>query len=236
MSAPRAAAATHFAIGGFTVLRALNGLLRPTELPQYSKVWNAFLFQYGGPLTGLVVGAALIAVGFITLRAKDPGLAAGELSFSNEAEIPLAPVMAGFLLLLGTGSVTAILPYTGERGVEPGQIASALALFPMLLVGVWFLLHHRRLTIFDTAARAVEVSYGKPWVLLRRRYPFANYQSLSIDVVPRNRVTVYRVVATGPNHGSKMFTFCFSETRAKECVADIARATGWTPVEGPAPT
>jgi hypothetical protein len=227
VSTPKAAAVTHFVCGGFVALRAVSGLLQPPELPKYDPVWNAFLFQYGGPLTGLVVGAGLLAVGVITWRAKDPADATRELVFSNDAEIPLAPVMAGFLVLLGSLTLTAVLPYTGERGVEPGQIALALALFPMLLLGAWVLLHHRRLVIVDTVSRTVQFTWGKPWAALRQSFPFASYDTLAIDVVPRSNATVYRVVATGPGKGPKLITFCFSETRAKESVESIARATGW---------
>lgn len=221
------AAATHFVCGGITLLRGLKGLVSPRELPQYSHVWNEFLFQYGGGLTSAVVGAGLVVLGLLTLRAKDPGEGTTALNFTYEAEIPLAPVMAAFLLFIGIGSFTSILPYTGERGVEPGQLGAALLLFPMMGAGAWFLLHYRRLAILDSISGVLEISYGKPWPALRLRYPFTQFQSVAIEEVERAKGKVYRLVATGTK-GSKMITFCFSEDAARQCLASIVQATGWS--------
>lgn len=69
--------------------------------------------------------------------------------------------------------------------------------------------------------------------MLRFRYRFADFHSVSIHVVPRARVTVYRVLANGPK-GSKLLTFTFSEGGANQCVANIRQATGWSSTEAPA--
>jgi hypothetical protein len=220
------AAATYFVCGGITVLLAVKGLIHPHELPQYSKVWNEFLFQWGGPLSGLVLGGLLIAVGILTRIAKDPAENTQELNFTYEADIPMAPVMAGFLLFLVIMTVTAVAPYTGERGIEPGQLALVPVLFLGFGFGAWFLLHYRRLTILNAASRTFEIRYGKPWALLRLRYEFSDYQSVGVEEVKRERNSVYRVVANGTK-GSKMITFCFSADAANTCVENIVQVTGW---------
>lgn len=217
---------TWFVCGGITALWGAKGLIRPHELPEYDKVWNDFLFQYGGPLSGLVLGGLLLAAGVLTRVAKDPAESTQELHFTNEADIPLAPAMAGFLLFLLVITVTSVLPYTGERGIEPGQLALVPPLFLGFGFGAWFLLHYRRLTLFHSASRTFEISYGKPWAALRFRYEFSGYQSIAVEHVQRGRGSVFRVVASGTK-GSKLITFCFSQEAAQACVENIVRATGW---------
>lgn len=232
MSYRTSAAVTYFVCGGITALRGLKGLLKPQELPQYSKVWNDFLYQYGGPLTGLVVGGVIVALGLLTLRAKDRGEGTSALNFTYEAEVPLAPVMAGFLLLLGGGLTTSFLPYAGERGPDAGQLGAGLVILP-LLFGAWFMLHYRRLAILDSVSGTLEISYGKPWPALRLRYPFTQFQSVAIEEVPRARGSVYRLVASGTK-GSKLITFTFSDSAARQCLASIVQATGWASGASPA--
>ncbi len=224
MNARTAAAATHLIFGGLTVLGAVKGLVTPPELP-YDPVWNAFLYRFGGALGSLVFGVALIALGVLTRLAKDPGENT-ELNFTYEAQIPLAPVMAVFLLWIASLFFSSILPYTGQRGIVPGQISTGLLLVPMMLLGVWFLLHHRRLAILNSAARTLEISYGKPWAILRLRSSFSDYQSVSIHEVSRARGSVFRLVASGTK-GSRMITFCFSRDAADQCLANIVSVTGW---------
>lgn len=228
------AALTYFLLGGFTMLRALRGLVSPTALPEYDKVWNEFLFQYGGPISGVLLGGLLLAAGVLTQRSADPAQSTDELHFISEAEIPLAPVMAGFLLWLAIITTTSVLPYTGERGIEPGQLALVPPLFIGFMYGAWFLLHYRRLTILHRAARTFEISYGKPWAALRLRYQFSDYQTVAIEEVQRARGSVYRLVASGPK-GSKLITFTFNPESAKACAQNIAQVTGWSiaPAAGP---
>lgn len=45
-------------------------------------IWNELLFKYGGPVSGLLVGGAIPAVGLFTLRANDPAQSTKELNFS----------------------------------------------------------------------------------------------------------------------------------------------------------
>jgi hypothetical protein len=212
--------------GGITVLVSVNGLIHPHELPHH-QIWNAFLFQWGGPLSGLVIGGLLLAAGLLTRIAKDPAEETQELHFTSEADVPLASPMAGFLLFLAVLTFTAGFPYTGEKGVVPGQLALAPFLFAMFGFGAWFLLHYRRLTIFNSAARTFEIRYGKPWAALRLRHEFSDYQSVGVEQVKRERATVYRVVANGTK-GSKLITFCFSADAANACVETIVGVTGWT--------
>ena len=63
MSDRKAAAITHFVVGGLTLASGLKGLIAPGEHYTSLPVWNEFLFKYGGPLSALLVGGALIAVG-----------------------------------------------------------------------------------------------------------------------------------------------------------------------------
>ncbi len=222
----KAAAATWFFCGGLTLLSALRSFVRPPELSPYNQVWNAFLFQYGGALSGLVVGSALLSVGLLTLRAKDPADDTKELNFIYEAEIPLAPVMSAFLLWIGIIDADAILPYTGERGIVPGQLGVSLVLIPMMFGGAWFLLHYRRMAILNSASRTFEISYGKPWPVLRRRAEFSAYDSVAIEEVQRQRGSVFRLVASGPK-GSRLITFTFNADSAKQCAENIVQVTGW---------
>lgn len=108
----------------------------------------------------------------------------------------------------------------------PGQLAVASFLVPLLLVGTWFLLHHRRLAVVDASAKTLQILYGKPWLLWRTRHPFSDFDSLTIQVVPRARFTVHRVVAVGQK-GQKLVTFTFSADAAAQCADNIARETGW---------
>ena len=217
---------TWFVCGGLTVLSALRTLVRPPELSPYNKVWNEFLFQYGGALSGLVIGGGLVVLGLLTLRAKDPAEDSKELNFIYEAEIPLAPAMAAFLLWIGITAADAILPYTGERGINMGQLGAVMVLIPMMFGGAWFLLHYRRLAVLNSASRTLEISYGKPWAVLRLRSEFSAYDSLAIEEVPRARGSVFRLVASGPK-GSKLITFTFNADSAKQCAANIVQVTGW---------
>jgi hypothetical protein len=222
----RAAALTWFIFGGLTALSGVKNLIRPQEISNYQHPWNEFLFQYGAGLSSLLVGAALIVLGLVTQRAVDPAEGTKELNFIYEAEIPLAPVMSGFLLLIGINSATSMLPYTGERGIEPGQLAASGALIPLMFGGAWFFLHYRRLSILNSASRTLEISYGKPWAVLTLRHEFADFQSVAIEEVQRARGVVYRIVATGTK-GSKLITFTFNADSAKQCVRNIVQVTGW---------
>ena len=226
MSDRNAAAATWFVCGGITALRGVNALIHPQVLSPYNKVWNEFLYQYGGAVSGLLVGGLLIAFGVLTRKAKDPAEDTKELNFIYEAEIPLAPVMAGFLLFIAILTATSVLPYTGERGIEPGQLALVPVLMVMFGFGAWFLLHYRRLTILNSASRTFEIHYGKPWAPVKLSYEFSAYQTVEIEKVERARFNVFRVVASGTK-GSKLITFTFNEESAKACVENIVRATGW---------
>lgn len=226
MSDRKTAAITHFVVGGLTVASALKGLIAPGDRYTSMPVWNEFLWKYGGPISGLVVGGAILAAGLLTLRASDPAESSKELNFIYEAEIPLAPVMAAFLFWIGIMSATSVLPYTGERGIEPGQLAAVALLIPMMLGGAWFFLHYRRLVILDSATRTFTISYGKPWAVLKLRHEFSDYQAVAIQEVPRARGTVYRIVASGPR-GSKLITFTFSADSARHCVQNIVQVTGW---------
>lgn len=224
MNSRKGAALTWFICGGLTVLSALRGFGR--ALPAYDAVWNEFLYRYGGGLSGLVVGGGLIALGVLTWRTKDPADDIKELNFIYEADIPLAPLMAAFLLWIGIMTADAIVPYTGERGIQPGQIGTMLVLVPMMFGGAWFLLHYRRLAILKSASRTLEICYGKPWAALRLVSEFSAYESLAIEEVQRSRGSVFRLVATGPK-GSKMITFTFSAESAKSCAENIVQVTGW---------
>ncbi len=217
---------TYFVIGGIAVLRGVNAAV--TEPHSYlGQPWSEPLFRWGGTASGLAVGAALGALGLYTLRAKDPAEGTQALHFINETMLPLRGVMAGFVLLIAMVTATSILPYTGERGIEPGQLAASVLLIPMFGVGAWFILHYRRLAIVNAAEKSVDVAYGKPWPAWRRRLAFADYTHVSIQAVPRARGTVYRVVAAGPGRGPSLITFTFSEENARACAENVARETGW---------
>ncbi len=190
-------------------------------------MWNEFLYQYGHGVSASLVGALLIGAGLLTLRAKDPLDGTKELNFTYEAEVPLAPVMAAFLFWIGITTAISVLPYTGERGIEPGQLAIAPVLFTMMMGGGWFLLHYRRLTILDSASGTLKISYGKPWAVLTLKYPFTQFQSVAIEEVERAKGKIYRLVATGPK-GAKLITFTFNDESAKQCLASIVQTTGWS--------
>ena len=226
MSDRKTAAVTHFVIGGITVTIALKNFIAPGERYTSMPVWNEFLFKYGGPISGLLVGGVIIAAGLLTLRAHDPAESTKELNFIYEAEIPLAPLMSAFLFWIGIMSATAILPYTGERGIEPVQLVAVAFLIPMMLGGAWFFLHYRRLAIVDSATRTLIISYGKPWVVLTRRAEFGDFQTVAIEEVQRARGSVYRIVASGTK-GSRLITFTFGAESAKHCLDNIVQVTGW---------
>jgi len=219
------AAITYFVVGGIALLRGVSNVLTPPH-SFLGQPWSEPLFRWGGAVSGLAVGGALVVVGLLTLRAKDPAESTKALHFINEPMIPLRGLMAGFLLMIMMGTATSILPYTGERGVEPGQLAVAGLLIPMFGFGAWVILHYRRLAIVNGAEKAVEIIYGKPWAAWRRSLSFADYSHVSIQVVPRARGAVYRVVAAG-SPGHALITFTFSEAGAKTCAENIARETGW---------
>jgi hypothetical protein len=226
MSDRKTAAITHFAVGGLTVALGLKNLVAPGEHYTSMPIWNDFLFRYGGPISSFLIGGFILALGFLTQRANDPAESTRELNFVYEAEIPLAPLASVFLFWIGIMSATAILPYTGERGIEPGQLVAVAFLIPMMLGGAWFFLHYRRLAIVDSATRTLIISYGKPWAVFTRRAEFSDFQTVAIEEVQRARGSVYRIVASGPR-GSRLITFIFSRDSAQHCVQNIVHVTGW---------
>ena len=226
MSDRKTAMITHYAVGGITLVLGLKNLVAPGEHYTSLPIWNEFLFKYGGPISSFLIGGLILAAGFLTQRANDPAESTKELNFIYEAEIPLAPLASAFLFWIGIMSATAILPYTGERGIEPGQLVAVAFLIPMMLGGAWFFLHYRRLAILDSATRTLIISYGKPWAVLTLRSEFSDFQTVTIEEVQRARGSVFRIVASGTK-GSKLITFTFSRQSAQHCVQNIVQVTGW---------
>jgi hypothetical protein len=221
------AALTHFTLGGLTLLKSVSSLVNPKPDYHSGPLEYEFLFTYGGAISGVVAGVALIGLGILTRRAKDPAEKATSLHFMNEAELPLRGLLAGFLMVLAIVSFVSIVPHVAERGLDWAQLGAVAFLIPLLLWGSWIILHYRRLVLFDAGSRTFVHSYGKPWAALTFRYPYADFDQVIIHPVERSRGTVYRIVATGRDGRQKLITFTFSADGAKSCVDSIVRETGW---------
>lgn len=226
MTTRTGAAATWWVCGGLSLLGGVRGLVKPNELNEYSHYWNAGLYQYGGAVAAVVVGALLIALGLYTFKAKDPADAPGELQFSNETDIPLAPPMAGFLLIIAMTAVNSAPGYLGEHGVVLDQLGLVPVLALMFGGGAWVLLHYRRLTLFNRAAGTVKIHFGQPWSLWVKRASFTDYERVVVEKIERRRMTVFRIVAQGQK-GSLLLTFTFNAESAQRDVDQVVQVTGW---------
>jgi len=173
----------------------------------------------------LVAAAALGAAGIATLRARDPASGLKALHFINEPHVPGAPVIGALCLLLAMECFVALPGVSLARSFKPGDFAAVTGLFLLGLFCGWATLNARRLTVVDTETRAVEVRFGKPWAVLRRRYPFSEFEKVVVDFVPMKRGAQYRVVAVGK--ARRLLTFTFNAEAAKGLAENVRRATGW---------
>jgi hypothetical protein len=229
----RAAGVAYLIAGALYLLFGLRGLMRPAMLP-YEPPRYPFLHQYGMGIGAAAVGVVFVAVGVVLYRWVTPAEPGLVLVDRYEAPSGLGPVLAVPLLLL-LGMVFVALPQTLARGglprIPPGQLVALLIFTVVMSAGIWVALHYRRDAVVDPRTRAVEIRYGKPWVLWRKSFPIADFQWLEIETVerqPRNlRYTVYRVVAGRASGRRQMIGFWYSRGEAEYSAREIAAATGW---------
>jgi hypothetical protein len=217
----------HLISGTLVVLWAARKLLSPGEASPYRPVESTFAYQYGGAILGLALGVAILIFGWMVFKKDTPAESSSTLVYIYEPEKFLGSVLGVPCTLFGVMCVVAVVPYTVERGVVPGQLAAAFFLVLFSFGCAWVFLHYRRTAVVDPETQRFEIRYGKPLVVKRSSFAFSEFTGVSIQVVPRRRVTVYRVVAGGEGKKPQLITFFFHESGAKQACAELARATGW---------
>jgi hypothetical protein len=183
----KSAGITYLVCGVLVLLFSASSVLDPNELSQYRTIRQPWLYQYGAGTVGVVLGLLLLVAGIAALRHEAPPHSPSALIFEYEPLTAFGLIFGIPCILFAVVCLTAILPYTAERGIVPGQIGAALFLFLMMTGCAWVFLHYRRLAIIDPDARTFEIRYGKPWIVKRSRFTFEDFESVSIQKIARKR-------------------------------------------------
>jgi hypothetical protein len=214
------------AVGGLALYQAIDNAVAFDPRPVVpERAFSPFLFRWGVSISGGLAGALLATAGLAALRARDPARDLKALHFINEPSVPGAPVIAAFLLLMAMEGVVLLPRSTGAYGFKPVDTLAVAVLFALGLFGAWGVINGRRLTVVDAESKVLEVSFGKPWVVLKRRSPFRDFEKVVVEVQPMKRGRQFRIVAVGATR--QLITVTFTEESANHIAESVRRATGW---------